>query len=346
MAVAAPIRVGIVGVGRAGWGMHRGELDAQGGFQIVAACDRIAERAERLAAERGARAYTDYRDLVADPAVDLVVTATRSDTHAAINIAALEAGKHVIAEKPFATSVAQADQQIAVAARSAGRLLVRQNRRWDPAWLHIKEILSAGLLGEIQQVRLYRHNYSRRADWQTLKAFSGGLLNNWGPHIIDHALLILQSPIVSLWSDLRNVAAAGDAEDSFKICLRGANGRLADLEVTGGMALGAPCWQLYGSQGALEVDAQERTLRLRYHDRSALPPVVADPSDPPMEGNFGSAISIPWVDQTIAVAPQDQRRFYDVVYEALTTDSEFPVRLEEARQVVWVTEMARRGSGF
>ena len=346
MALQPPIRVGLVGIGRAGWGMHRGELDRQGGFKIVAACDVLPERAEKLAAERDAKAYTDYHDLVQDPNVDLVITATRSDTHAAVNIAALEAGKHVIAEKPFATSVAEADATIAVAAKSAGRLLVRQNRRWDPAYLHLREILATGRIGDVFMVRLYRHNYSRRADWQTLKAFKGGLLNNWGPHIIDHALLMINAPIASLWSDLRCVAAAGDAEDHLKIVLRGRNDVVADLEISGGMAFGAPCWQVYGTQGAIEVDAAEKTMKIRWHDRAALPLVTADPGDPPLEGNFGSAIQIPWQEETIPVAPQDQRRFYDAVYEALNTDREFPVKLEEARQVVWVTEQARQGTGY
>ncbi|NUP99015.1 MAG: Gfo/Idh/MocA family oxidoreductase [Armatimonadetes bacterium] len=344
MAVASPIRVGIVGVGRAGWGMHRPELNGHGGYRIIAACDLVAERAQMLADAADARAYTDYRDLVNDPEVDLVVVATRSDTHAEVDIAALEAGKHVVAEKPFATSLAEADRIIAAAAKARGRLLVRQNRRFDPAFLHIREILASGRLGELYQVRLCRHGYQRRNDWQTLRAFQGGQLNNWGPHIIDHALQLIAAPVASLWSDLRNVAAAGDAEDHLKIVLRGANGVVADIEISGGVALGSPIWHLVGTQGALVSD--ERSITLKWYDRAAMAPVSADPGDPPLEGGFANVEAIPWQSEEISVAPARPTSFYAEVHRALTEGSTFPVSLEEARAVVQVTELARAGTGF
>lgn len=344
MAVSPPIRVGIVGVGRAGWGMHRGELQAHGGYQIVAACDLIEERARRLAAESGGRAYTDYRAMVRDPEVDLVVTATRSDTHSAVNIAALQAGKHVIAEKPFATSVADADATIAAAARAPGRLLVRQNRRFDPDFAHVREILASGTIGRVHLIKLRRLWFQRRADWQTLKAFSGGLLNNWGPHIIDHGLQLLGAPVTGVWGDLQNVAAAGDAEDHFKIVLRAANGAVCDIEVSGGMALGEPDYTIYGSQGALTCDG--KTIKLRWCDRAAMPPLAADPGDPPLEAGFSNTETIAWQSEELPVAPSRPTNFYAEVYRALTEDSLFPVSLEEARAVVHVTELARRGTGF
>lgn len=344
MAVETPIRVGIVGLGRAGWGMHRGELKRHGGYQIVAGCDLLKDRAERLAEEEGAKAYTDYHDLVNDPDVDVVITATRSDTHTEVNIAGLLAGKHVIAEKPFACSVAEADRTIDVAARAKGRLLVRQNRRFDAAFLHLKEILASGKLGRIHTVRLCRHNYQRRADWQTLKAWQGGLLNNWGPHIIDHALRMIDAPITSLWSDLQLIAAAGDAEDHLKIVLRGSNGVVADIEISGGVAMGNPVWHIMGDQGALTTD--EKTVKLRWYDRASMKPIRADGGDPPLDGGFSNTEPIQWQEEEFPVAPSEPTNFYAEVHKALVNDADFPVTLEEARQVVWVTEQARIGTGF
>lgn len=344
MAASAAIRVGIIGMGRAGWGMHRPELLAHGGYAITAVCDRLPERATHSAEALGATPYTDYQALLADPNVDLVAVATRSDTHAEVTIAALEAGKHVVAEKPFARSVAEADTIIAAAARAPGRLFVRHNRRFDPAFLHIGEILASGRLGEVHFARLCRHSYQRRADWQTLKAFAGGLLNNWGPHIIDHALRLIDAPIRSVWSDLRCVAAAGDAEDHLKIVLRGANGRVVDVEISGGFALGGPIWHVVGTQGALVSD--EKTIRLRWFDRATLRPIEADPGDPPLESGFSNVEEIPWVEEEIPVAPTHPTTFYGEVHRALTEEATFPVTLEQARQVVWVSDQARCGTGF
>jgi predicted dehydrogenase len=340
----AEIGVGVIGLGRAGWGMHRPELARTEGLKLVAGADLRPERAARLEAEvPGAKGYTDYHQLLADPAVALVAVATRSDTHAQVVIDALRAGKHVVAEKPFACSVAEADAIIAAAAHAPGRLFVRQNRRWDADWLAIKQLLAAGRLGALQMARLCRHGYQRRDDWQTLKAYKGGLLNNWGPHIIDHALRLLDSPVVDLWSDLRNIAAAGDAEDHLKIVLRGANGVVVDVEISGGFALGGPVWHIVGDQGALICDGN--TIQVRWYDRAAMAPAVARHDDPPVEGPFGNPETIVWQEETIAVGPAPTE-FYVEVQRALAHDAPFEVTLEQARAVVEVTEWARAGTGF
>lgn len=343
-ACEAPIRVGIIGLGRAGWGMHRPELKACGGFEIVAGCDLVPARVAKLEAEEpGAKGYHDYYELLADPRVQLVATATRSNTHAQVVTAALRAGKHVVAEKPFACSVAEADEIVEAAARSTGRLFVRHNRRWDADFLAIKDVLATGKLGQVYHARLCRHGYQRRNDWQTLKAFRGGQLNNWGPHIIDHALRLIDAPIVDVWSDLRNIAGAGDAEDHLKIVLRGANGMTAEVEISGGVALAGPVWHILGDQGALQSDG--RVIKLRWYDRASMKPVAADPGDPPVEGGFGNAEQIPWQEQIIEVPPA-ATEFYKEVFRALTTDGPYDVTLEQARAVVEVTEWARAGTGF
>ncbi len=344
MAVQAPIRIGIIGLGRAGWGMHRPEVKGHGGYQIVAGADLRPERAAKLEAEEpGAKGYTDYHDLLADENVDLVAVATRSNTHAQVVIDALEAGKHVVAEKPFACSLAEADAIIDAAANATGKLLVRHNRNWDADFLAIQEVVASGKLGKLQMARLCRHGYQRRADWQTIRAYRGGQLNNWGPHIIHHALALIGAPAADVWSDLRNIAGAGDAEDHLMILIRGTNGVVADVEISGGVALGNPVWHLIGDQGALTSDG--RTIRLRWYDRASLPKIAADHADPPLEGGFGNAESIPWQEEEITIGPA-ATDFYKEVYRTLVEGKPFDVTLEAARAVVEVTEWARVGTAF
>ncbi|MBI5830778.1 MAG: Gfo/Idh/MocA family oxidoreductase [Armatimonadetes bacterium] len=344
MGLTAPIRIGIIGLGRAGWGMHRPEVKGHGGYQIVAGADLRPERCERLQAEEpGAKGYTNYLDLLDDDNVDLVAVATRSNTHAQVVIDALNAGKHVVAEKPFACSLAEADAIIEAAANAPGKLLVRHNRNWDADFLAIAELVASGKLGKLQMVRLCRHGYQRRADWQTIRAYKGGQLNNWGPHIIHHALALIGAPVVDVWSDLRNIAGAGDAEDHLMILIRGANGVVADVEISGGVALGNPVWHLIGDQGALTSDG--RTIRLRWYDRASMAAIAADHSDPPVDGGFGNAEPIPWQDEEITIGPA-ATDFYTEVYRALVEDKPFDVTLEQARAVVEVTEWARVGTAF
>lgn len=263
-AQTGPVRIGLVGLGRAGWGMHVKELRGkEEHLRIEAAFDVLPERRE-MAEAAGIRTYDSLEGLMNDPVIELVNIATRSSDHYAHGLMALNAGKDILIEKPFAQTGTQAHHLYETAMKRGLRIFVRHNRRFDPDFLHVCEIMDSGVLGNVFEVRLNRHGYQRRQDWQTIKAFGGGQLLNWGPHIIDHGLRLLGSPVVSLWSDLKQVAAAGDAEDHLKIIMKGENGRVVDLEISGGIAIVAPLFQVSGTKGSLEVTGTQ--IRLRYLD--------------------------------------------------------------------------------
>jgi len=345
MAENETINVGIIGLGRAGMGMHVPELRSCEGFRIVAGCDAIAERPGALADEFGSRCYADYRELLADGEVELVVVATRSNTHVEVGVAALEAGKHVLIEKPLAADLAGADELIEAAAGARTRLLVRHNRRFDPDFLHVKGVIDSGVLGDVFEVRLCRHGFNRRNDWQTLRRFAGGQLNNWGPHVIDHALQFLCGEVESVFADLRRVVACGDAEDHVKIILKGKCGVLVDIEISGAVALGEPAYRVMGSCGSLVCDGEES--HLKWFDPAQAPPLDLHPETPAEDAGFGNPEQLPWQEKTLPARPSgDLPRFYDLVYRTLRRGDPFPVTLEQSRQVMWVIEQARRASPF
>ncbi|NOY81563.1 MAG: Gfo/Idh/MocA family oxidoreductase [Kiritimatiellaeota bacterium] len=340
----APVRTGIIGLGRAGWGMIASALGARPEeFKIVAGADVIPGRVERLAAEFGAEGYADYRALLADPNVELVVVATRSNTHVSIGLDALASGKHVLLEKPFALTLRGMDRLLRRARRSPGTLIPRHNRRFDPDFVHVRELLATGVIGEVREVKLYRHGFNRRNDWQTLRRFGGGQLANWGPHIIDHALRFLGAPIKEMYSDLQRIAAAGDAEDHVKIVLTGRNGRVVDLEISGGAALGDVPYRVFGTLGALTCDGKK--TRVKRLDPTRLTPVRANPATPRNQG-FGNAEKLEWIEEELEARPEHPVEFWNAVYAALHGNTPFPVTLAEARQVVRVMELARRGTRF
>jgi predicted dehydrogenase len=344
MAKAGPIRLGIVGLGRAGWGMHCPELKGkEDKFQIVAACDVLKERRDRMAAACGCKVYEKIADLVADPAVEMVDVATFSRDHFGHAVMALKAGKHVFLEKPITETYAQARRLVAAAARAKGKLYIRHNSRCDKAFLHVREIIASGLLGDVYQIRLTRGWYARRDDWQTLARFGGGLLLNWGPHLVDHALRLLEAPVARQWSDLKRIAAVGDAEDHFKIVLEGTNGRVVDLEFSGGMALGGPLYQVWGTRGALRCDAGSITLRY-LSPRAKLPPRKVKPGA--ADENFGSPENLPWIEETFPVNPKKAWSIWDVLYAAVRKGKRFPITLDEAVGVMQVISAAKKGSRF
>jgi predicted dehydrogenase len=323
--------------------MHCAELAGrEEKFRIVAGCDLLPERRAMMAERYGCAVYADIAELIADPAVEVVDIATRSCDHFAHVKLALQAGKIVFDEKPMCRTYAEAMELQALAAASAGALYIRHNRRFEPAFQHIREILDSGLLGEVYEIKLRRVGYSRRDDWQTIDAFGGGQLLNWGPHIIDHGLRLLGAPATAMWADLKQVAAAGDCEDHLKILLTGVNGRVVDLEISGGAAISEPEYLIWGSRGALTCD--ERTITLKYLDPAAtLSPRTADPGTP-APGTFGTPETLPWIEEAIPVAPAlpvSMDGIWDALYRTIREGTPFPITLDEAVEVMKVVSFAK-----
>lgn len=347
MAKSGPITLGIAGLGRAGIDMHLAELKGrERKFKVVAGCDTDVSRAKAAGRKYGWRMYTKVADMLADPAVEMIDIATRSCDHCKHAVAALKTGRDVFLEKPMCRTYDEAKKLRAAAKRAKGKLYIRHNRRFEPAFQHIREIMASGILGDVYEIKLRRLSYSRRDDWQTLKRFGGGQLLNWGPHIIDHGLRLLESPLAGVWSDLKLVAAVGDAEDHIHVILTGKNGRTADIEISGGAAIPEPEYIVLGSRGGLTSD--EQSIQLRYLDpRRKLKPRRANPGQP--GSGFGSGEDLKWIEKTIPVKPRkkvDMTMIWDDLYDAVRNRGKFPITLDESIEVMKVVDLARKGTKF
>jgi predicted dehydrogenase len=166
------IKVGIAGLGRSGWGIHAHTLkDLKDCYHIAAVADIDESRTTEAKAAHGCRAYNDVVELVNDADVDLIVVATPNRFHADHALLALEAGKHVVCEKPFGFTVADVDAMIAAAEKSGVVLQPFQQRRYEPDFQKVKEICASGVLGKITFIRTAWHGFKRRWDWQTSRSF-------------------------------------------------------------------------------------------------------------------------------------------------------------------------------
>ena len=344
------IKVGIWGLGRAGYCMHIPEaLRFPEMFEIVAGCDlakdRIKASKEKLPS---CRFYSKPEEFLKDQEVELVVVATRSPDHTAHALKALAAGKYVFLEKPVALTYADAKKLKKASEKYPGKLFLRHNRRFEAPFTHIREIIASGILGEVYEVKLHRHGYQRRNDWQTIIGCGGGQLNNWGPHIIDHALRFLDSPVANVWSDLKKIAAVGDAEDHLKIVLTGKNGRIVDLEISGGAAISQPEYVIFGTKGALTC--QGDSITLKYIDpKQKFLKIKAYPDNPPLDGVFGNAEVLKWIEKTIKVAPKakcDTHDIWQALYNAIRKGKPYPITIEEGMEVVRITELVKKGTEF
>jgi len=348
-----PVRIGLVGLGRAGWGMHLEELKGKEDFcKIVAACEIIPERREAMKARfPEVRVYEHIEDLIKDEEVELVSIATRSCDHYRHTKMALQAGKHVLGEKPMCMTYAQAKElkRLIEEDDSCGRLFIRHNRRFEPNFLYARELMASGKLGNVYEIRLARNGYQRRDDWQTLSDFGGGQMLNWGPHIVDHSLRFLESPLKSLTSYLSQVAAGGDCEDHLKLILEGENGRTVDMEISGGCAAAVPEYMIYGSRGSCVIE--NNVAHLNYIDPTQiLPPVVSDPGTPVQyfgkSGTFEDVNEPRWIKEDVAIRQFPLDQIWGYLYKTLRQDEPFPITLEEAIEVIHVIDMAKSASVF
>jgi scyllo-inositol 2-dehydrogenase (NADP+) len=336
-----PIRVGIAGQGRSGWGIHAKTMQQMPGqYRIVAVADPIEGRQEEARNALGCRAYGDFASLVRDDEVEVVVVSVPNRLHAEYSQVALEAGRHVVCEKPFALRVADADRTIAAAER-AGKLVVPfQNRRYEPVFRKVREVVGSGVLGKILLVRLAMHSFGRRWDWQTLLEFGGGQLSNNGPHVLDQAMHFLGSGEIQIFADLRNGLSSGDAEDHAKVVLKASDGPTVDVEVTTCVAMPQERWQIVGTAGGLQGTSSE--LRWRWVDWSTMPPRPVDTT--PTSDRSYNREALSWQEESWQApkggTPENQV-FYEDLYRTLRLGAPPAITPQEARRYVEVLERCR-----
>jgi predicted dehydrogenase len=288
-----PIKVGIAGLGRSGWGIHANALvQLTDHFTVVAVCDPDESRQQEAIDRFGCRAYDAIDDLVADGEVELLVVATPSQLHVSDASAAMRAGKHVIVEKPMAPTLAGVDKIIAVAEETGQILTVNQNYRYHPDFLKIREVIASGVLGEIVQIRLTGNAFRRRWDWQTLKQYGGGDLNNKGAHPIDWAIHFFDDPQPEIFCHMQTTPLfAGDAESHVKLIIKPKDGPMIDVELANTCAYPQDVWLVMGTQGTL-VSANRREIRWKYFDPAEAPPLVLD-TKPTPDRSYNSE-QLPW----------------------------------------------------
>ncbi|MGI8711250.1 MAG: Gfo/Idh/MocA family protein [Acidimicrobiales bacterium] len=334
-----PIKVGIVGLGRAGWDIHVARLREDERFAITAVSDLQDDRRQEARADSDCETFTDYKDLLKNADCELVVIASQSVDHAPHSIAALKSGRHVVVEKPMAMTTAEATRMIKAAQAADKKLFVHQNYRYHPDVHHIQEVIKSGILGRVFEIRIRVLHFARRNDWQTLQKFGGGNLNNTCPHFIDAALLLLDSPVKRLFTDLQLTTDVGDADDHTKIVMKGENGRVIDLEVSTSCAFPEPKWTLLGTAGTLRSDGQ--TSELKYFDPKKAAPLKVDEA-PPAGRKYGNGDVLPWQEETRPSTAEVPTDFYDNVHSVIRNRKKMDITPEHVREVIRIMETAHR----
>jgi predicted dehydrogenase len=309
--MATPLRIGVVGAGAIATYGHIPGFQKLPGVEVAAVCDANLERAQATARRFGIpTAHADYHELVANPDIDAISIGVPNVLHAPVAIAALQTGKHVLSEKPLATTVADGQAMVA-AAEQAGRVLaVNMNNRVRADTNVLRAAVADGRLGKIGYVNarmLRRSGIPGYGSWFTRRDLSGGgVLMDLGVHMLDLSLWLLGFPKVAAvrgetqaihgprgrglggWGVDHISGGTFDVEDFAAIHLRLAEGGLVTVEA--GWALygrDEQRVQLYGDEGGADISSElygaETPLRL-FRDEAGVPAEVI-PALPRLAGS-------------------------------------------------------------
>ncbi len=282
---------GLIGSGLWG-GLHGRVYATTDGAELAAVADVIEDRAQTLAGRHGATSYTDYRDLLADDRVKAVSIVTPDFAHAEIAVAACEAGKHVLCEKPLATTVEECERIVEAADQAGVKLMVDFHARWGPPYYKAWEAIRAGDIGQPQHV-YYRLN-DRISVPTDMLAWAGRSTVMWfiGTHTIDTVRWLLGDEVVRVYavSGKRVLREMGiDTPDYYQATLEFRSGATAVIENSWIMPNSMPniidlkC-EIVGSKGAIYFDgSHNRTLEkytqtdATYPDFLVMPEVYGKP---------------------------------------------------------------------
>lgn len=340
--MAEKIRFGVAGLGRVGWAFHCDRIGSNENCVLAAVADMDAARRAEAEEKYGCKAFADFNDMISSGLIDVAVIATPTHLHEQMAFAAFDKGLHVILEKPMAPTL-DAAERIAAAAKKAGKLLtIYQPHRLFAYFQHIKKIVESGKIGHVTMIQRACLNYSRRNDWQSLKKYGGGMLNNYGAHFVDQVLSLAGYDVDRIFCALQLAATLGDADDVVKLTMTMKSGVIADIFISQATVAVPYEFVVHGSCGSVElVDGK---LKIRYFDPSALAAKSLDdtlmsagrkyPSD-----NLNLQEEIVDIDQSLAI------NLYDDFVNAIRTNGTPYIPVDQTLAVMRVLAECHKNAG-
>ncbi|MDO5639746.1 MAG: Gfo/Idh/MocA family oxidoreductase [Neisseria sp.] len=329
------IRVGLAGFGLSAQVFHLPFWQADGRFAVTRVFERSGSKAAAVLPQ--AQTVRRFEDLLADD-VDLIVITTPNQTHFELAKQALQAGKHVVVEKPLCTSAAEARELAALAAAQKVRLAVYQNRRWDSAPLTAKKLLAADMLGEIVDCDIRFERYAaglNKKQWKETGGAGVGLVYDLGVHLVDMAVDLFGMPS-ELYADVRHQHEGALSDDYFQIQLYYADGKKVCLTAGKYMREAGPFFSLHGKRGSYvkhEADNQEPLL---VGGAAVKPGWNREPESE--WGVLNTDINGLVVRSRIESVAGDYGAFYRNLYEALIEGAALAVTAEQAADVLGLLE--------
>lgn len=336
------ISVGLIGYGMASRVFHAPIIQSIPSLKLIKVVERHGEESRKR--YPWVEVVRDATSLLQDEKIDLVVIATPNITHFDLARASLLANKHVVVEKPFTTSSAQAQQLIDLARRQNRVISVHQNRRWDGDFLTVKKLLADKLLGRLVEYESHFdrfRNTPRQNAWREEDGEGGGILFDLGAHLIDQAQVLFGLPQM-IGADIRVQRDLAQAVDNFELILHYHN-----LKVTlkAGMLVREQNIRfiLHGTEGSFVkhgFDPQEEALK------RGLTPAEPHWGEEPRErwGTLNTQIEGLHVEGPFETIAGCYQAYYENIVAAIAGRAELAVRPEEAKHTIRMIELALESS--
>jgi predicted dehydrogenase len=341
------INFGIIGHGFMGH-EHEKMLTRLEGIRLVAIAD--IDSAQLADVQSGIDRYVNPSDLINDPNIRTVLIAANNNQHHKLVIEAARARKNILCEKPAAMSLEELDEMESECKAYNVHFTVHQQRRFDPDFRTVKSVYDSGALGKVYMVKtgLYGFNGNMH-DWHIFKKEGGGMLYDWGVHLIDQMLWMISGKLKTVYADVRNVINE-EVDDYFKILLRFENGIVAEIEL-GTYYLADKekwferHWFMSGNKGSLYVDGFRpegkicRTTRLLTNAGNERTMTAAGPTrsfGPPPEGVL--------VTEDVVIAGTRHEDYFKNYIAAYHGKEKFLVTIPETRRVLRVMDAARESA--
>ena len=300
----------------------------------------IREIRRDAAKNDGVKVYESNEAIFADPAVDIVVVAVPNDRHKDLVISALEAGKNVICEKPVEMSVKAFDEMVDASKRTGKFFTVHQNRRWDVDFLATKEVIDSGNIGKPICIESRIHG-SRGipSDWRCEKAHGGGMILDWGVHLIDQMLQLHGEKVVKVYCTCSHITNK-EVDDGFKLYLTYDDGVTALVEVGTYNFLPMPRFYLQAEKGSAKIEDWQHPCHVAKLNAWQEKDVTPVQNAAGITKTMAPRDSLTLDEYDLPIPKSDVHNFYRNVCAAIDGKAERYIKLEEVRRVMCVMEAA------
>ena len=342
MNIQKPVRLAVIGYGGMGaW--HTKKVAKLPEIELAGIYDIKPERIA-LAQENGIFTYDSPETLLADPTVDLVTVAVPNHLHRDICVAAMDAGKNVICEKPVAMNSRELQEMIDAANRNGVLFTVHQNRRWDEDFRIIRKLYEENTLGRIFRIESRTHG-SRGipGDWRNQKQYGGGMLMDWGVHLLDQILWMLPGKIRSVYAQMSYVTNE-DCDDGFTAQLQFDNDVVVEVQVATSNFISLPRWYVLGENGTVSIERWTLEGKIvmvsDWQNRDAVPVVTAAGITKTMAPRTSETIK----EYPLPRIELDVRDFYRNVVKALRGEEAQIVTHAQVLRVMRLMEAIRQSA--